>query len=833
MIANSTLRESATHGAFVTGAAAMPLLAANNFAANTGYGLNSNAPTPVAAQASWWNSASGPSEVGSGSGEKVTANVGYSPWLGAPQNPLFFASSGQIIDPVFDKDSGSTTLSVILSGQGNWTLQVLDQAGVAIKTFAGSGSLVTQAWSGEDESGSKVPNGIYTLRLTATDSTGAQTMAPLVGRVVVANDGPTAIISSPQANTVLRGGDVVPVFGTAADANNFVSYRVEYGAGAVPTYWYVITSPSDVTTPVVDARLATWNTASLTDSTYTLRLTARDATNPPATALVTVKLMTILNVLLNRQYFSPNGDGLADTTTLTATLTLPADWTLTFKDAGGAVVRTFSGSGTSINQVWDGNNASGAVVPEGTYTYTLEAVDPISGVAAISKTGTVTVDLSLPVAEITAPLTGATVWDTVLITGTAADSSNFESYKVEYGTGTSPTTWTQIALSYAQVANGTLTTWITNSFADAVLVAGGNGPYTLRLTVRDRAANVATAQVLIALDNMLISGVSRTSPVIRPTLGESSTIGFSLNQPAVVTLRMVPEASPLKDYPDQTPEGDAVRAISLSLPSGPASVTWDGKNNAGNIVPNEAYVYSIEARAPSGRFDKYNLASKTYPNPSEIYFPPSATAYDPHKNQFVFYDMNTLGAGRGSFRVEYRNHQNQTITLWPQDRVFFNLGPNSIFWDGRDAAGNIVTDIASINYYITGSPFVTPPQAHIYGIKTNYVIVDAATPRIPGISIKSDPYIVYLSFGQVTRLKYTLLDAARVTVTVRDPLTGAQTTLLSNQDQAAGDHEVVWDGAIGSGQLTANEGHYTFTVTATQPVSGVSAARRGNITVWK
>ncbi len=56
----------------------------NNISNNTNYGLyvnTANVTITVDAEKNWWGHASGPAGVGPGTGDKVTANVDYDPWL--------------------------------------------------------------------------------------------------------------------------------------------------------------------------------------------------------------------------------------------------------------------------------------------------------------------------------------------------------------------------------------------------------------------------------------------------------------------------------------------------------------------------------------------------------------------------------------------------------------------------------------------------------------------------------------------------------------------------------------------------------------------------------
>ena len=56
----------------------------NNISGNTTYGVENTIATNVDATHNWWDDASGPGGVGPGTGDAVSNNVDYSPWLGAP-----------------------------------------------------------------------------------------------------------------------------------------------------------------------------------------------------------------------------------------------------------------------------------------------------------------------------------------------------------------------------------------------------------------------------------------------------------------------------------------------------------------------------------------------------------------------------------------------------------------------------------------------------------------------------------------------------------------------------------------------------------------------------
>ncbi len=537
---------------------------------------------------------------------------------------------------------------------------------------------------------------------------------------------------------------------------------------------------------------------------------------------------------ISEAYITPNADGNKDATTISASISVLANWTLTVTDNTNTVIRSFSGTGTLISQPWDGTNASGQTVPDGAYRVVIQAADAATGTEIFPVSGTVAVYTAAPTAIISSPSDTNAVSDIINISGTAKSANNGGiTYTVDYASTSSPDVWTILRNGSYFVSDGSLATWTINSYRDEVFVA--NGSYLIRLTVRDTSSGMVTSdQVTVTVDNMIISNVVRTNDVINPSKSETATINFDINQSANVIVRIVPESTVLKFYPDQTPEPDAVRTILMgTLAAGTQSITWGGRDDVGNIVDGDAYIYVIEAISPAGRFDKFN----TYNSLTSVVTEPvidsgSITPYNPYKNEFIsltFDSQNT--AFRGSFRIQYIDSSGQRITLWPVYQAVWPSSSSTAFWDGRDDDGNIVMDIQSIEYNMSGQS--VPRFSNPSGIKTNYILVQGGKPEVPGISLKSDPYIIYLSYGQVTQLQYTLADDANVTVTVKEPVTGVETVLLNNVAQAVGDYTVPWEGQGNDGDLVPSEGHYTFTITATNPATGLSTVRRGNISVFQ
>lgn len=92
-------------------------------------------------------------------------------------------------------------------------------------------------------------------------------LLPLVLMLIAAQDEPPITITSPLANDVLRGE--VTITGTT-DNPNFFSAQLDFAYASDPTgTWFAIQTLSQ---PVTDSTLTTWDTTSISDGDYVLRL---------------------------------------------------------------------------------------------------------------------------------------------------------------------------------------------------------------------------------------------------------------------------------------------------------------------------------------------------------------------------------------------------------------------------------------------------------------------------------------------------------------------------------------------------------------------------------
>jgi flagellar hook assembly protein FlgD len=361
-----------------------------------------------------------------------------------------------------------------------------------------------------------------------------------------------------------------------------------------------------------------------------------------------------------------------------------------------------------------------------------------------------------------------------------------------------------ISSSATSVTSGTLATWTTNDLGNNIPVQ--NGSLSLRLTVADKAGNSATVSVPVTVDNIYLSSVSSSTHLLDTSLNQAATISFTVNKATTVTLKIVPEKSGVNGAP--------MYQTSLNCAdSGSYSFTWNDRNNAGVIVPDEAYLYILEA-TDGTRTDSY---APTAPAPRGSFAcEQSSTGYFPYRNIPLVINYTVTQPERVNINIHWGPQDFKIM-----DGVPHVPGSYTWTWDGRDPS-NKVLDGGGVAY--CSSP---------YSLAENHIITTGNIPKVT--SVKADPYQLDLSYGQSAKVKYSISAQALVTVKIIAP-TNAETVLVNSQPQAAGDYDVNWT-TTDSGDTTGKkfiantEGDYTIQVSAVNPANGASSVAKGNIRV--
>lgn len=127
----------------------------------------------------------------------------------------------------------------------------------------------------------------------------------------------------------------------------------------------------------------------------------------------------VVSVSVSDLVFSPNGDGQFDSTVFSFEILEDhfKQWSILIKNFTGIVVKSITGSDLSHAVVWSGEDDGGSVVPDGPYTFELEAED-LAGNKTVNGSQVVSIDNTEATLNISLPINGA--WfntETVTIAG--------------------------------------------------------------------------------------------------------------------------------------------------------------------------------------------------------------------------------------------------------------------------------------------------------------------------------------------------------------------------------------------------------------------------------
>ncbi|TKJ43237.1 hypothetical protein CEE34_11600 [Candidatus Aerophobetes bacterium Ae_b3a] len=213
------------------------------------------------------------------------------------------------------------------------------------------------------------------------------------GSIILHRTPPTVAITSPCAESCLKGE--VTVEGTATD-DYFEKYEIEFAEGLYPcSCWHQITSCCFA---VVEAELCCWNVNSLSDGTYTLKLTAWDLASNFAEVKVVLKVDNHPPQTTLTEY------PLKKVTGNTPKAVVPFSWIGSDADDITPVEKLVYQcrlEGHSTYQDWSGwskDSTSTFVLPSGGYTFKVRAKDEAGNYPAEddSETARYSFTVSLP-----------------------------------------------------------------------------------------------------------------------------------------------------------------------------------------------------------------------------------------------------------------------------------------------------------------------------------------------------------------------------------------------------------------------------------------------------
>lgn len=300
-------------------------------------------------------------------------------------------SESAIFSP--DGDGRLDTLAIYqeASLERAWKGEILDSQGRVVRSYDFGGKPSSSfLWEGLSDAGQLCEDGSYTYRLSSMDQAGNEGQA--VSRPFELNTGTTEVILTVQPPAFSPNGDgvqeSVALTPVVKSKSGIASYKLQIkdGAGAAVK---TISSTGSLPSRFTWNGLADEGTR-CADGTYTATLETVSKNGSIATTVSQPFVMDTVapevTVSVPFTLFSPDGDGAKDMVPFTVNSSQEERWTARIETQRGVLVQELSWEGSAQSFEWDGTNASGNLVEDGSYKLTISSQDAAGnkGVASIA-----------------------------------------------------------------------------------------------------------------------------------------------------------------------------------------------------------------------------------------------------------------------------------------------------------------------------------------------------------------------------------------------------------------------------------------------------------------
>lgn len=336
-----------------------------------------------------------------------------------------------------------------------------------------------------------------------------------------------------------------------------------------------ITTPATTTSPAI-VQVSGLDDPSISGNVSASTLAPRDSKAP-----------VLVGIDTGAGRFSPNGDDRFDSQTISGVFSESVAWSLTIKNAAGAVVEEAAGTGATVTVAWDGL-VDGSAVPDGTYTWAARGVDAWqNGVAA--GTGTIVVDTVGPNVTGISPdgssvgvfsPNGDAVADTIPTAVSVAEAGTL-SVRVADAAGATVRTWTATT-----AAGSNAVTWDGRNTSGALVA---DGDYRINFYARDAAGNSGTGMSRPVRVIRFLGSVKTSLPVFFPQdndrFASTTSLSFVASKPVTATWTIRNAAN----------EVVASRLADAPVGAGTQTWVWNGRRNDGTALPLGVYTSHVSA----------------------------------------------------------------------------------------------------------------------------------------------------------------------------------------------------------------------------------------------
>ena len=605
-------------------------------------------------------------------------------------------------------------------GIESFTFRIRGTGGDVVRTVSGRDKAPDAlVWDGKDDAGRTAIDGPYYAEILVVYAKGNQpkansnvfTIDTAKPTVSVRTDFP---LFSPNGDGNL---DTTTIYQSSSEEDRWVGQILDASGNRIHSYEWK-GKAGDV---VWDGRGDDGRLVQDGTYVYLVRATDKAGNSGESTPLQisTDTRATPVRLSSDRTWFSPNGDKVNDTVKIIPSLKETegvSTYTIWIKSASGEQVRTITGKGVPTDTPWDGRNEAGRQAPDGQYGAELEVVyaagnkpraasNPFS-IDTVAPSVTARADINLFSPD------GDDRLDVVKISQSSSEEDLWEA---------------EIRNAAGQKVRGlfwqgrTAEEYVWDGRSDEGTQVP-DGAYTYQVRATDKAGNLGqSAPITVTLD-------TRPTPVRVTT----DLAFFSPNRDGVKdTVKIVPVlgiATGIESFTWRIrPAGGGTVKTVAGSGRAPAEFSWDGRDNAGNAVPDGAYTAELELTYAKGNQPK--AASSPFVidtvSPS-VTLSPDVTLFSPDgDNRLDIVTIAQTTSEEDLWEAEMRSARGEKLRSW-----YWKGSAQNLLWDGKDENGNVL-----------------PDGAYSYSISATDKAGNATSRGVPAITIDTRATSVFVTAG--------------------------------------------------------------------------------------
>ncbi len=726
----------------------------------------------------------------------------------------------RIFSPDGDGNKDTLTIKQTGSHEDLWDAGFYDAAGTKIKSLdIINGEPGDITWDGTDNEGRIVPDGIYSYRIFSTDQA-MNSEEAMVENIIVNTIQPTVSLLiedayfSPNHNgikdtMVLSPG--VPV----KDGITQWTLEIKDRAGTTRrTYSGALQVPAKIDFDGNDE-----TGTRLDEGIYQGTLTVIYRNGYVSRSLSPVFTLDITppsaKVQMDYDAFSPNNDGKQDEMILIQEASSEALWTGEIRRVGqggsNILVKTFKFTGVPpARLMWDGRDDTGGLSADGNYEYKLFSTDQAgnsgSSVPVYFSLSTADTPLLLSTDKLAFSPNSDRIKDVVVFMPQLQVREGISTYKLE------------ILNSQGSVVK----TFEGRSTVPATIIWDGknnggtaapDGKYTGRMTVTYTAGNqpMANSQA-ITLDTI--------APQAELTLPYTTFSPNGDGRKDELPFTITTEGNDEWEAKILDSRGNMVQ--SWEWTGRAPAVQWNGKDKAGNPMPDGTYRFSLQSTDDAGNSYRKEITNILLDaRVPRAFLTASANAIAPgdgKTDNIRFAIILNPKDGISDWKLEIKDDQGSVIKQFPGQNEKAGTVPESINWDGRDAAGAVKEGKymaqLTVNY----------GKGDLVDISAGPITVDISGPEVsfttspryfsPDNDGVDDDLFISLSARDASPI-------ANWTFEIREPQP-PYNLFYRIEGKGAPSGRITWDGRSNRGELVQSATDYPATFTAVDSLGNSS-----------